>query len=93
MKDREAWFEFLKITTTGPPHLRLNCDLRQLIHEIGHRDKEILKCSCGAVLLIEREGKFMQIMKYYLLADAYFCRDCSPWSDDSFPWHVGLVAK
>tara|TARA_Y100000741_G_C18115795_1_gene502889 strand:+ start:448 stop:762 length:315 start_codon:yes stop_codon:yes gene_type:complete len=82
------WYEFLKITTVGPAHLQLNADLRQTIYEAAQEEeKEILTCQCGKAVLVERKGNLVQLTRYYLIDDNYYCRDCSPWCDDIYFTH------
>lgn len=74
------FFEFLKITTIGPQHLRLNEDVLRLIHDFIHEPNVLLICEqCKCVLLTEENNQMFMHTKYFTHNDIskHICYNCS----------------
>ena len=74
------FFEFLKISTIGPKHLRLNDDVLRLIREFMEQSKIILMCKyCECVLLTEKNNTMFMHIEYFTDTDTdtHVCYDCS----------------
>lgn len=78
------FFEFLKISTIGPQHLRLNEDVLRLIHEFIQEPKVLLICQqCECVLLTEKNNEMFMHIEYFTHndTDTHICYNCSRFKD------------
>ena len=78
------FFEFLKISTIGPQHLRLNEDVLRLIHEFIQEPKVLLICQqCECVLLTEKNNEMFMHIEYFthIDTDTHICYNCSRFKD------------
>lgn len=84
------FFEFLKISTIGPQHLRLNEDILRLIHEFMQEPKVLLICQkCECVLLTEKNNEMLMHIEYFthsiciqnIFTDTHICYNCSKFKD------------
>lgn len=78
------FFEFLKISTIGPQHLRLNEDVLRLIHEFMQKPKVLLICQqCECVLLTEKNNEMFMHIEYFTHndTDTRICYNCSRFKD------------
>ena len=75
------FFEFLKISTLGPPHLRLNEDVLRLIKDfMNETTKVLLVChGCECKLITEKNSKMMMHIEYFTDndTDTHICYNCS----------------
>lgn len=74
------FFEFIKISTIGPPHLRLNEDVLRLIQEFMSEPQILLVCkNCECTLLTERNNKMCMEIEYFtnIDTDTHVCYNCS----------------
>tara|TARA_Y100000389_G_C17454614_1_gene517230 strand:+ start:591 stop:902 length:312 start_codon:yes stop_codon:yes gene_type:complete len=74
------FFEFLKISTIGPQHLRLNEDVLRLIQELMNDEKVLLMCKyCECTLLTEKKNEMCMHIEYFTdtNTDTHVCYDCS----------------
>lgn len=76
------FFELLKISTAGPPHLRLNEDVLRVIHEFTKAPRVALACgTCRCALLTDRDGRLYMETTYFCDASGdaacYTCYGCS----------------
>ena len=74
------FFEFLKISTIGPQHLRLNEDLLRLIQEFMQEPKVLLICThCECLLLTEKNNTMFMHIEYFTDndTDKHVCYNCS----------------
>ena len=74
------FFEFIKISTIGPPHLRLNEDVLRLIREFMNDEKTMLWCNrCGCTLLTEKNHKLCMKIEYFtdINTETHICYNCS----------------
>ena len=73
------FFEFLKISTIGPQHLRLNEDVLSLILELMQESKVLLICKhCECVLLTEKNNTMFMHVEYFTNTDTdtHVCSNC-----------------
>lgn len=82
------FFEFLKISTIGPQHLRLNEDVLRLIQEFVQEfvqeSKVLLICKyCECVLLTEKNNTMLMHIEYFTHTDTdtHVCYNCSRFKD------------
>jgi hypothetical protein len=78
------FFEFLKISTIGPQHLRLNEDVLRLIHEFMQEPKVLLICQqCECVLLTDKNNEMFMHIEYFTHndTDTHICYNCSRFKD------------
>lgn len=78
------FFEFLKISTIGPQHLRLNEDVLRLIHKFMQEPKVLLVCQqCECVLLTEKNNEMFMHIEYFTTLNlsndtkTHICYNCS----------------
>lgn len=74
------FFEFVKISTIGPLHLRLNEDVLRLIRDFMNETKVLLVCRyCECTLLTENNNDMCIHIEYFTDAntDTHVCYDCS----------------
>lgn len=74
------FFEFLKISSIGPQHLRLNEDVLRLIHEFMQEPRVLLICQqCECVLLTEKNNEMFMHIEYFtnIDTDTHICYNCS----------------
>ena len=74
------FFEFLKISTKGPQHLRLNEDVLILIRDLMNDPKVLLVCKyCKCKLLTEKNNEMSMHIEYFTdtYTDTHVCYDCS----------------
>lgn len=76
MQDPALW-EFVKVCTVGPPHLRLCPDIVRLIIEFAMRT-DLLHCqSCDTLLLSLQNSVMLQHETYFHVAEQLVCYQCS----------------
>ena len=75
------FFELLKMSTLGPPHLRLNEDVLRLIkYFMDDTIKVLLVChDCECKLLTEKNSEMIMHIEYFTdnNTDTYICYNCS----------------
>ena len=74
------FFEFLKISTLGPPHLCLNEDVLRLIRDFMKEPKLLVVCKCCACKLLTQQNNQMIMHTEYFTdtnTDTHICYDCS----------------
>ena len=78
------FLEFLKISTIGPQHLRLNEDVLMLIQEFMQEPKVLLICNhCECALLTEKNNTMFMHIEYFTHndKDTHVCYNCSRFKD------------
>ena len=81
------FFELLKISTLGPPHLRLNEDVLRLIkYFMDNTTKVLLVCHCcECKLLTEKNSEMIMHIEYFTdnNTDTHICYNCSRFKNNT----------